>query len=90
VNDLAAVGVLAAADDYPSAVAVTGYDNSSVAQLRRVSLTSVDPHNAEIGVQAARRILEAEEGLAAAEPETLVPPALVPRASTHATRRAGP
>lgn len=84
VNDLAAVGALAAIAEAAPAipVAVTGYDNSFIAQLPQVSLTSVDPHNAEIGVQAAHRVIEAEEDRASAGPETLVAPSLVVRGST--------
>ncbi|MGO1545079.1 MAG: LacI family DNA-binding transcriptional regulator [Gulosibacter sp.] len=84
VNDLAAVGVMAAIADsgIDSAVAVTGYDNSYVSQVRQVSLTSVDPHNAEIGVMAARRIIEIEDGGGVSQMETLIEPSLVVRSSS--------
>ncbi|WP_156761715.1 LacI family DNA-binding transcriptional regulator [Microbacterium karelineae] len=84
VNDAAAVGVLAAADDAGARIAVAGYDDSPIARLRQVSLTSVDPHAAEIGRAAARRAIDAEEGRAPIARETLVEPALVVRASTAA------
>lgn len=82
VNDQAAVGVLAAADDAGARFAVAGYDDSPIARLRQVSLTSVDPHAAEIGRAAARCIVDAEEGRAPVARETLVDPVLVARAST--------
>lgn len=80
-NDLAAVGALAAATATGAALAVTGYDDSRIARLPQVSLTSVDPRNAEIGAAAAERILAVEAGT---EPpaETLVAPRLVVRSTT--------
>nr|WP_267893854.1 LacI family DNA-binding transcriptional regulator [Microbacterium halophytorum] len=83
LNDQSAVGALAAAADSDVRVAVTGYDNSLLAQLRQVSLTSVDPDNAEIGIRAARQIVEAEAGREIVEPEILIPPSLIERASTR-------
>ncbi len=83
VNDLAAVGALAAlADAGAYTIAVTGYDNSFVAQLRQVSLTSVDPHNAEIGTRSARLVDEVESGRLDSGAEILVTPTLVARNST--------
>lgn len=81
-NDLAAVGALAAASAAGAAMAVTGYDDSQVARLPQVGLTSVDPRNAEIGAAAAGCVIEVESGAAPKQPETLIAPRLVVRAST--------
>jgi DNA-binding LacI/PurR family transcriptional regulator len=54
-SDLAAIGALAAVRDrgLSGRVAVTGYDNTYLADLGIASLTSVDPGNREIGRRAA-------------------------------------
>jgi DNA-binding LacI/PurR family transcriptional regulator len=60
-SDLAAFGVLdAAADagvDVPSTLSVVGYDNTPLARLRRIDLSSVDQSAREIGVAAAGALL---------------------------------
>lgn len=65
VNDLAAVGALAAAGERNATIAVTGYDDSYLAALRQISLTTIDPGNAAIGERAAR-ILAGDESDGAA------------------------
>ncbi|MDJ1369979.1 LacI family DNA-binding transcriptional regulator [Gulosibacter molinativorax] len=92
VNDLSAIGVLdAIADARPgAAIAVTGFDNSRISQLRQVSLSSVDPNNAAIGREAAHRILELEETGSVSEAETLVAPSLIVRRSSAALLRSVP
>lgn len=61
VNDLAAVGALSAAADaglrIPRDLAVTGYDDTFLAAIRQVSLTSVNPDSAGMGALAARCLL---------------------------------
>lgn len=80
-NDISALGVLGAADDAGLRIAVTGYDNSFVASLREVSLTTIDPGNAAIGRAAAQTLVAAiTDSDAAVEP--LAPPTLVVRGST--------
>ncbi|MGI4895787.1 MAG: LacI family DNA-binding transcriptional regulator [Janthinobacterium lividum] len=87
-NDLSAVGVLAAAGDLglrvPGDVSVAGYDDTSLARLRAVSLTSV--HNAahEVGKLAGELL-----GARMSDPHAparlhLVQPRLVVRATTAA------
>jgi DNA-binding LacI/PurR family transcriptional regulator len=87
VNDLAALGVQAAAEraglELPRELAVAGFDNTYLAGLPRISLTSVDPCNAEIGRLAARRILSALQDPTALGGDELVRPGLVVRASTR-------
>jgi hypothetical protein len=62
VNDLAAVARWPArsrpAVTVPAELAVTGYDDTFLAELRQISLTSVNPDSAGMGELAARRLLE--------------------------------
>ncbi|GAB3457743.1 LacI family DNA-binding transcriptional regulator [Kineococcus endophyticus] len=87
-NDAAAVGVLAAAADLgvavPGALSVVGYDDTSIAKLRAVSLTSVDNAAHEVGRLAARRLLDRLEDPDAPADLQLVAPRLVVRATTAA------
>jgi DNA-binding LacI/PurR family transcriptional regulator len=62
-NDMAAIGVLSAADDLgltiPGEVSLVGYDNTFIARIRHVSLTSVDTGNFAVGTQAGRFLVDA-------------------------------
>ncbi|MCC2031544.1 LacI family DNA-binding transcriptional regulator [Microbacterium allomyrinae] len=84
VNDLAALGALAAADDLrlsvPEDLALTGYDNTFLAAFHRISLTSIDPHNREIGATAVKFLLNADR---ADEESQLIEPRLVVRRSSR-------
>jgi DNA-binding LacI/PurR family transcriptional regulator len=86
VNDLAAVGALSAAADagldLPAGLAVTGYDDTFLAELRQISLTSVNPDSAGMGELAARRLLERIARPDRPGVEHLVAPRLVIRASS--------
>jgi DNA-binding LacI/PurR family transcriptional regulator len=86
VNDLAAVGAMSAAADagidLPGGLAVTGYDDTFLAELRQISLTSVNPDSAGIGALAARCLLERIAVPDRPGSERLVPPRLVVRASS--------
>jgi DNA-binding LacI/PurR family transcriptional regulator len=88
VNDLAAIGALSAAQDsgmtVPDDLAITGYDDTFVAAIRQVSLTSINPDSTGIGALAARRLVQRIEDRDAAVAEHLLPPRLVTRASTSA------
>ena len=57
-NDMAAIGALSAADDLrlrvPADVSLVGYDNTHLARIRHISLTSVDNGNFPVGAQAGR------------------------------------
>jgi DNA-binding LacI/PurR family transcriptional regulator len=96
LNDLAGVGALSAADDaglaVPADLSVVGYDNTALAAVSHISLSSVDPRSVEIGELAAKRILDRLDG--AGDPigesgsRDLIAPALVVRGST-AQPRAG-
>ena len=85
VNDLAAIGAMSGLEalgvDVPRRCRVTGYDDTSLAAIPRISLTSVDPDNAKIGETAAEALLEAA-GPFASPREVLVAPRLVVRDSS--------
>jgi DNA-binding LacI/PurR family transcriptional regulator len=86
VNDLAAVGAMSAAADagvdLPGRLAVTGYDDTFLADLRQISLTSVNPDSAGMGALAAGCLLERIAGPDRPGVEHLVAPRLVVRASS--------
>lgn len=81
VNDLAGIGALTAVRrrGLGDRVAVTGYDNTYLAALGPIDLTSVEPGNGEIGRRAAQ-LLTSDAG---AGGDVLVTPELVVRASTR-------
>jgi DNA-binding LacI/PurR family transcriptional regulator len=87
INDLAAVGTLSAASDaglrVPEDLAVTGYDDTFVAAIRQLSLTSVNPDSAGIGVLAARCLLRRIDDPASEPEEHLLVPRLVTRLSSE-------
>jgi DNA-binding LacI/PurR family transcriptional regulator len=61
VNDIAAVGAMSAALELgvslPHDLSLVGYDNTSLAQIRHLSLTTVDNAGPEVGRRAARALL---------------------------------
>jgi DNA-binding LacI/PurR family transcriptional regulator len=87
INDLAAVGTLSAASDaglrVPEDLSVTGYDDTFVAAIRQLSLTSVNPDSAGIGVLAARCLLRRIDDPASEPEEHLLVPRLVTRLSSE-------
>jgi DNA-binding LacI/PurR family transcriptional regulator len=60
-NDILAVGALSAADEHgisvPSQLSLVGYDNTYLAGIRHLSLTTVDPVSREVGIRAAEFLL---------------------------------
>jgi DNA-binding LacI/PurR family transcriptional regulator len=86
VNDLAAVGAMSAAADagvdLPAGLAVTGYDDTFLTELRQISLTSVNPDSAGMGELAARSLLERITNPNRPGVEHLVAPRLVIRATS--------
>ena len=85
-NDLAAMGALAAAHeaglDVPRDVSVVGYDGIAIGALRHVDLTTVAQPLHDMGMLAAKRLLEriAEPGSAAQH--IVVPTSLAERGTT--------
>jgi DNA-binding LacI/PurR family transcriptional regulator len=92
LNDLAGVGALSAADEaglaVPADLSVVGYDNTTLAAVSHLSLSSVDPGSVAIGELAAKRILARLNGNSEAARESgsrdLIAPTLVVRTSTAA------
>ncbi|KUM79290.1 LacI family DNA-binding transcriptional regulator [Streptomyces curacoi] len=86
VNDIAAIGALSAAEELglrvPRDLSVVGYDNTSIARLRHVWLTTVDNTSHEVGRRAARCLLERFEGAGGEGRVQLATPALEIRGST--------
>ncbi|WP_432522787.1 LacI family DNA-binding transcriptional regulator [Kineococcus sp. SYSU DK006] len=85
-NDLAAIGALSAAHDLslvvPEQVSIVGYDNTYLAMIRHLSLTSVENGTLAIGVQAARFLAERIDGKGRAPRVHQVPASLVVRRTT--------
>jgi DNA-binding LacI/PurR family transcriptional regulator len=85
LNDLAAVGAMSAAVDsgikVPDDLAVTGYDDTFIAAIRQISLTTVNPDSASIGALAARCVLQRIGDPGRALEDHLLPPRLVVRSS---------
>ncbi|MFF3466639.1 LacI family DNA-binding transcriptional regulator [Streptomyces sp. NPDC002619] len=88
VNDIASVGALSAAEELglrvPRDLSVTGYDNTSIARLRHVWLTTVDTAPLEVGRRAARCLLERFERPGEAGRTQLAVPTLEVRGTTAA------
>lgn len=85
-SDLAALGVLDAAAeagvDVPSKLSVIGYDNTPLAALRRIALSSIDQAAGDIGAAAARALLARIERPDRRARRIVIPPVLVARATT--------
>ncbi len=84
--DIAAIGVLNAVHEaglrIPEDISVAGYDNTSIAAMGPVSLTSVDQDGHLMGVNAARLLLERIEGKRQRSVLLSLSPTLVPRRTT--------
>jgi DNA-binding LacI/PurR family transcriptional regulator len=89
VNDLVALGALGAASDdglrVSEDLAIVGYDNTFLAGIDAIGLTSVDTGAEEIG-RVAASWLASEGAMPAPGTEVLIPPRLVVRRSTQPLR----
>ena len=87
-NDVAAIGALSAADDLglsvPKDLSLIGYDNTHLARIRHISLTSVDNGNFPVGAQAGRYLIERLANPGLESRLHLVPTMLEVRSSTAA------
>ena len=89
-NDRCALGLLdvlrLAGRTVPDDVSVVGYDDSRIARLSTVDLTSVAQDVEQLSTLAVRRALDRLDGVAVRQRELVVPPRLVVRSTTAAPR----
>ena len=85
-NDILAVGALSAADDHgisvPSQLSLVGYDNTYLAGIRHLSLTTVDPVSKEVGIRTAELLLDRIADRSLPQRAEVLTPRLVVRNST--------
>ena len=85
-NDLAAIGALNAIEEHglrvPEDVSVVGYDNTSLAAMRHVSLTTVHQPKHDIGQMAMELLVERMEGARVKPRRVVLAPTLVVRTTT--------
>ncbi|MBV9794325.1 MAG: LacI family DNA-binding transcriptional regulator [Actinobacteria bacterium] len=90
-NDRSAAGVLdtlrRSGLDVPGDISVVGYDDSSIARLRHVWLTTVAQDAGALTDLAVQRAIDRIEGRPVQGREVVVPPHLVVRGTTGAPRR---
>jgi DNA-binding LacI/PurR family transcriptional regulator len=89
-NDLAALGALDAIEEagfaIPAGVSLVGYDNTALASLRHVSLTTVHQPRREIGQMAMRALLDRIDRARGRARHAVLAPGLVARQTTGPPR----
>lgn len=89
-NDFVAVGLVNRLEDdgvrIPEDISVVGYDNTFLAALHHVSLTTVDQPRPEMGRRAFDALIERIDGLRSTPLHVRVTPSLVVRATTAPPR----
>ncbi|MET8421807.1 LacI family DNA-binding transcriptional regulator [Streptomyces sp. NPDC005134] len=84
--DIVAMGVLQAVSEsslaVPGDISIAGYDNTSIAALGPISLTSVDQAGHHIGANAARLLLDRIADRTRPSAQVKLSPTLVPRRTT--------
>ncbi len=85
-NDLCAIGALDALDDaglrVPEDVSLIGYDNTTLAALRHISLTSINQPGGDMGRTAVDRLSERIDDARTTPQHDVVAPSLVVRSTT--------
>lgn len=87
-NDLSALGALDTLDDsgftVPDDISLVGYDNTSVAALRHIGLTTVDQHREQLGELAIEALIDRVERGRTQAVHRVIAPSLVVRSTTAA------
>ena len=85
-NDVTAIGVLdtfeARGLQVPGDVSVVGYDNSAVAAMQHISLSTVNQPRRDMGRLAMAALIERLEGTRTTARHEVIAPTLVPRATS--------
>jgi len=89
-NDLCAIGAMDALEEaglrIPEDVSLVGFDNTTLAALRHVSLTSIDQPGGDMGRFAVERLAERIDGERIDPRHDVVTPSLVVRSTTGPPR----
>jgi DNA-binding LacI/PurR family transcriptional regulator len=89
-NDLCAIGAMNALEEagltIPADVSLVGYDNTTLAALRHIALTSIDQPGNVMGRSAIDRLSERIDGERITPRHDVVAPSLVVRSTTGPPR----